>query len=767
MSNLIGKTLGQYQIIEEIGRGGMAVVYKAYQPSLNRHVAIKVLPPQLTFDTTFVRRFQQEARSAAKLGHPNIVTVHDVGEEEGIRYIVMQLLEGEPLNQVIRREGQMGLERVVGIVAQVASALDYAHAQGFVHRDVKPSNIIVGRDGHATLTDFGIAKAADGTKLTRTGTVMGTPEYMSPEQAKGEAVGSATDVYSLGIVVYEMLAGRVPFKAESTLAVLHKQAYERAAPVRRHAPHLPGGVDGVLAKTLAKNPAERFSSAGGLAGALQKVAKGKPFRYVEREAPTIAAPAIGKKRVSWVVPVAAGVVAVALVALTVLGFRGRDEPIPEPVPEVIVTERATPLPTAAVPTDTPAPWPTVTVPAEETSTPTTAPTATPTAVPGKPQVVARQVINVYSGPGEDYAKAGQTTSDQTLDVIARNPEGTWWRVCCVGGEPVWIEAGLVEVRGPVDDVPVATVAPPLPTPTPTPIPTSTFTPTPIPADTPVPTPTATPTRIPTLRVDLAFVGAHADANGREIYVLYEGDPNPHRLTFSPGNDGYPAVSPSRTLIAFEAGRHGEEYGSDIWLMNSDGSNQRRLTDARGDDAQPALSPDGRRIAFISTREGTSQIYLMNLDGSGVTPVPAPGWCFGPSFSPDGRQLVFVSTEDSKVHHVFVINLDGSGLRQITSEPAHYENPSFAPDGQAIIFQSNHLGPREIMRINLNGTGLKNLSSNPADDSQPVLSWDGQRIAFTRVTDSKPHMWIMNADGSNQYQFTDLGLLGEVDPAWAR
>ena len=757
----MGKTLGQYQIIEEIGRGGMAVVYKAYQPSLNRYVAIKVLPPQLTFDTTFVRRFQQEARSAAKLEHPNIVTIYDVGEQGGIRYIVMQLLEGQPLNDLIRREGQMGLERVVGIVAQVASALDYAHKQRFVHRDVKPSNIIVGSDGHATLMDFGIAKAAEGTKLTRTGTVMGTPEYMSPEQARGEAVGSATDVYSLGIVVYEMLAGRVPFKAESTPAVLHKQVYERAAPVRTHAPHLPGGVDGVLAKTLAKNPAERFSSAGGLAGALQKVAKGKPFRYVEREAPTIAAPAIGKKQVSWVAPVLGGAVVLVLVAVAAIGLwsRGRTPTPPPPTDVPAVVETTSSSPTAVPPTETPSPMATATV--QHTSTPIPVPTAAPSPASGKPQIVTSHAINVYSGPGSSYVKMGQTAAGDTLDIIARNGDSSWWSVCCVAGEPVWIEADLVEVQGDTSDVPVATVTPPTPTPT------NTHTPTPIPTDTPTPTPTATPTRIPTLRVDLAFVGAHADANGREVYVFYEGDPNPHRLTFSPGNDGYPAVSPNRTLIAFEAGRHGEEYGSDIWLMNSDGSNQHRLAPSRDTDAQPAFSPDGRRIAFISTRGGASQIYLMNLDGSEVTAVPAPGWCFGPSFSPDGRQLVFVSTEDSKVHHVFVIDLDGSGLRQITSEPAHYENPSFTPDGQAIIFQSNQFGPREIMRINLNGTGLKNLSSNPADDSQPVLSWDGQRIAFTRVTDSKPHMWIMNADGSNPYQFTDLGLIGEVDPAWAR
>jgi serine/threonine-protein kinase len=156
---MISTILGQYHILEEIGRGGMAVVYRAYQPSLHRFVAIKVLPQQFTFDTTFVQRFQQEARAAAKLEHTNIVTIHDVGEQDGTHYIVMQELHGEPLDKLIQREGQMSLERVSNIVAQIGSALDYAHQRGFVHRDINPSTIIEGPDDLAKLTDYGIAKA--------------------------------------------------------------------------------------------------------------------------------------------------------------------------------------------------------------------------------------------------------------------------------------------------------------------------------------------------------------------------------------------------------------------------------------------------------------------------------------------------------------------------------------------------------------------------------------------------------------------------------
>ena len=165
MNDLAGRVLGQYQIIEEVGRGGMAVVCRAYQPSLNRYVALKILPPQFTFDQQFVERFQREAQAAAGLRHANIVVVYDIGAQDGLHFMVMEYLEGQTLKEVIEAQGSLPPARVARVVGQVAAALDYAHRQGFVHRDVKPSNIFVGEDDHVTLTDFGIAKAASGARL--------------------------------------------------------------------------------------------------------------------------------------------------------------------------------------------------------------------------------------------------------------------------------------------------------------------------------------------------------------------------------------------------------------------------------------------------------------------------------------------------------------------------------------------------------------------------------------------------------------------------
>jgi serine/threonine-protein kinase len=178
MMDLTGKTLGQYQVIRELGRGGMAVVYEAYQPALNRTVALKVLPPNLSADAAFVQRFLCEARAAARLEHPNIVAIYDVLDLKGVYCIVMQKLDGEPLHALLRRHGRLPLDRATRLLGQIASALDYAHERGIVHRDVKPANIVVGRDDHVWLTDFGIAQIITNMQPTQTRAIVGTPEHI-------------------------------------------------------------------------------------------------------------------------------------------------------------------------------------------------------------------------------------------------------------------------------------------------------------------------------------------------------------------------------------------------------------------------------------------------------------------------------------------------------------------------------------------------------------------------------------------------------------
>jgi len=267
MKGSIPQTLGKYKIVEEIGRGGFAAVYKAIDTSLNRTVALKVLAAPPPGDPTFLERFWREARTAANLKHPNIVAIYEVAEIEDRYCLAMEFLPGRTLAQILQEVGTLPPRRVAEITQQLASALDYAHARGFVHRDIKPSNIIVDDQGHVTLTDFGTVKPAEGTKLTAPWMSIGTPEYMSPEQVGGLVIKPASDIYSLGIVCYEMLSGQVPFSG-AIPHVLHAHVYDPPPPLTELAAQIPEVVAEVIHHALAKKSEERFASVREMARAL-------------------------------------------------------------------------------------------------------------------------------------------------------------------------------------------------------------------------------------------------------------------------------------------------------------------------------------------------------------------------------------------------------------------------------------------------------------------------------------------------------------------
>lgn len=280
MTHLVGRTIGRYQIQEEIGRGGMARVYRALDPSLQRMVALKVLSPQLAVDPEFAERFQREAITAANLRHPNIVLIFDVGEEDGLRYIAMEFVEGRTLHAIIQERGALGLGPAVSIIEGVGAALDHAHQQGAIHRDIKPHNVMVDIGGRVLLTDFGIAqppdRGEDAARLTRTGVFMGTPEYISPEQASAQKLDGRSDLYSLGITTYEIITGRVPFSgATPQLIVAH--VHEPPPPPTSIDADLPWELDAVMARVLAKRPENRYRTAEAFAEALRLVARKRGY----------------------------------------------------------------------------------------------------------------------------------------------------------------------------------------------------------------------------------------------------------------------------------------------------------------------------------------------------------------------------------------------------------------------------------------------------------------------------------------------------------
>ncbi len=675
--DLTGRMLGNYQILEEIGRGGMAVVYRGYQPSLNRNVAIKVLPPQLAFDAQFVQRFQREARAAASLSHPNIVVIHDVGVEDGLHYIVMEYLKGQTLGELIAQQGILPAARVVTIVEQIARALDYAHERGFIHRDIKPSNIFVGEGDRVTLTDFGIAKAtADTQHLTQTGMLMGTPEYMSPEQAEGGEVDHRTDLYALGVVLYQMLVGKAPFRRTTPHAILYAIIHEAPPPPRQLNAALSPAVEQVLLKALAKRPADRFNRGADMVSSLRAALAGRLPRPEAGKAPPRAAPAWWRSRLLWILGVGAVVVVIALaILLTMLPRGDGGQIVVEPttaapeeatpagsppagtvvtavvtVPEV-PTEPPTPtstetpdiateaLPTEApsdtpLPPDTPTPeLPTATsTPVPPTNTPIP-PTHTP--VPPTPPPSAmfgRLVFTSYRhGNAEIYVKdlAGgdvtRLTDNNAVDWLPDwSPDGS--RIAFtsnrLGTHDLWVMSAsgggqtAVVTTGAWDDYP----------------------------------------RWAPDGIWLAF-STTAVTDGvanSEIHVWREGV-GPVQVTFSQAEDQWPDWSPASRLI-FSEGTKGTPNW-DIYTVNRDGSNRALWLGGAACDVQATWSPNGEQVAFLripSDTNGNGQpdeldagdLWVADANGANLRQLTSGLWAIQPAWSPDGQWLAFTWLSDT-------------------------------------------------------------------------------------------------------------------------
>jgi eukaryotic-like serine/threonine-protein kinase len=319
---------GRYELLELIGRGGMSSVWKADDRLLDRTVAIKVLHEHYTQDEEYVERFRREARSVAQLSHPNIVTVIDRGEENGSQYIVFEYVEGENLKQVIDRTGPLPVRDALLLALQMARALGFAHDRGLIHRDVKPQNVLLNDDGQAKMTDFGIARSVDVEGMTVTGTVLGTSEYIAPEQARGQRVDALTDVYSLGVVLYELLTGGVPFRGENFVAVALRHVNEPAPSVLDRRPECPARLGLAIERAMAKRPEDRFQSMAELCAELEaclaELDPGSEDATMISRAPVAAPPRRRESRprrrrrgILW--PIAAVAAILGIAALAALG----------------------------------------------------------------------------------------------------------------------------------------------------------------------------------------------------------------------------------------------------------------------------------------------------------------------------------------------------------------------------------------------------------------------------------------------------------------
>jgi serine/threonine protein kinase len=337
------KIAGRYDVEELVGHGGMSSVYKAHDTLLERHVALKILHEQYTGDDDFVERFKREARSVAQLQHPNIVTVIDRGEESGRQYIVFEYIDGENLKECVVRKGRLDVDEALEIAIEVARGLSFAHEHGLVHRDVKPQNVLLNGDGRAKVTDFGIARTVEVDGMTQTGTVLGTSNYIAPEQASGQRVDAHSDVYSLGTVLYELLAGDVPFPGESFVAVAMKHVHEPPPNLLDARSDVPVRVAAAVDRALEKDPEQRFPTMAAFADELE--ACRAELARTENGDPTLVIPSrqraqLKRKPVSrW--PLVIGVLALLAIAAIVVGLvavgGSNDNPAPAATTRVQLT----------------------------------------------------------------------------------------------------------------------------------------------------------------------------------------------------------------------------------------------------------------------------------------------------------------------------------------------------------------------------------------------------------------------------------------------
>ncbi|MEP7293544.1 MAG: protein kinase, partial [Chloroflexota bacterium] len=422
---MASRKLGKYELFERLGRGGMAEVYRAHHLSLDRFVAIKILHPFLADDPEFKDRFEKEARNIARLKHPSVVQVYDFENdaENESYYMVMELVEGPTLKELLasleERGEMMSLEEVLRIVREAAGALAYAHSQKMIHRDVKPANLMLDKDERVVLTDFGIAKIVTGVQFTSSGGMVGTPAYMAPEQGLGDAGDERSDLYSLGVIFYQLVTGTLPYEAETPLAIILKHLNEPIPSARDRVPELPESVDTVIQRLMAKDPADRYQTANQVIADVERVERGEPVAELGRaiEArprditplalrtprtpavgralviPTSAAAAPPRRRIPlWLWVVFGGILGAGIFGALqgingntpLLAFLASDTPTVTSTLMPIATETPTLTPSAtATFTETPTDLPTATTAPSETPAPTDTalPSATSTLLP--------------------------------------------------------------------------------------------------------------------------------------------------------------------------------------------------------------------------------------------------------------------------------------------------------------------------------------------------------------------------------------------------
>jgi len=710
---MIGREVDHYRILGHLGGGGMGVVYKAEDTRLQRTVALKFLPPAMTRDPLAKTRFLQEARAASALDHPNVCTVYDIGElDDGQLYLAMPAYDGETLKKRIER-GPLPIEEAVDIAKQVAQGLSKAHRLGIVHRDIKPANLMLTGDGIVKILDFGLAKLAGSAGLTRAGFCVGTPSYMSPEQARGE-VDQRTDLWSLGVVLYEMLTALLPFQAESDPGIVHAVIYEDPSPITRWRPEIPAALERIIDGLLKKDPGDRYPTAEHVLENLRSLG-GPPTRTLPSAELRRSGP---KRRGLWV-----GVaVAIAVLAAAGVFWMSRQKPAGGTLQGTLQLTRQA---------------------GSERQPSFGSDFFVYTKVAGGDTDILRQRVEgqnpqnlTESCPKDDSAPAASPDGLQIayrsecegggIFVMGATGESTR-RLSEAGNEPAWSPDGSEIV---VADE--AVVKPSLRT---------------------------TVSRLWKIRVSdgamtpletgdavqpswspggkrIAYWSFASETGRRSIWTIRSDGRDRVEVIGDSKLNWHPVWSPDGRYLYFLSDRGGSQ---NIWRVRieEDSGRVQGPPEAVGAPAASvsglSLSRDGSRILY-ATDNSQANVDLAGLDPEtgvvlgGLKPVTGGSWSIVTAdISPDGSRIAFYTQAPEE--EIFVVSAAGGEPRQLTHDSYKDRVPRWSRDGRSILFYSNRSGKYEAWKIDADGGGLEQLTRFDRPVYNPVWSPDGRDLAI--------------------------------------
>lgn len=762
VDHLIGRVFKGYKVTRFIARGGMGLVFEGVQESLDRSVAIKFLYPHLSDDEQFRDRFEREARAIARLDHPNIVRVLDFGSDGQLHFMVLDYIDGVSLRDHLIRVQADGLtlrtETIASITQQVGSALTYAHERGYVHRDVKPGNIMLARNRRVFLTDFGVVKDVGALQGTMTGAVIGTPEYMAPEQANGANVGPSADLYALAVVTYEMLVGRVPFQATTPVAVLTKHLHEPTPLPSTIAPWYGPELDAVFLRALAKNPNERYPTAADFSQALIEAlhAPRESWRFAPgyAGAPTVVTtPTPAPYSMHTPLTSQSPAVAQPLSAATAPGY---------------LLPGMTSPPAGAGAGDAPPPG---SVPPSGMIPPGGATPLTSEPDRGRvPLIGAILVALLLLGAGTYYV----LTRDDGDGQGQLAASGTQTATVETASDGTTTTGSSTEPAGNPTGAVAATDTPPIDLTATEGAIIASGEPTPTEAEATA-TELATPEAVPLILFSANRGGVHDS----QIFAMGLDGSGQRQITAARGHSWGPRVSPDGRRLVFSSVAPGEHQthnavgggtsgtgNHDIYVAELAGStvddlaaiNLNNITAGKLTwDNGWAWSPDSQLVTFTTDREGNWDIYVMSPDGTNerrLTDDPAQdGW---PSWTPDGQQIVF-SSDRTGNWEIFIKNADGTNVRQLTDRPDTTDLfPEVSPDGTKVVFSSQiaTTNEGEIYVIPIDGGDATRLTNTAALNNMPTWCPSGQQIVFTSDRDGNDNIYIMAADGAGQTRLTD-------------